>query len=262
MRQLCSTLLLAGITATALPSLAHDADDCLPMDATESLVCRHYFEGTSIDLPVRAILDRFGTACENLVVNVLQSQGLMLAELGDPQAFDAEQCAAMTSITLDLPDIRSEVDILVQFSAPDSKQAPEVIAVRVYPDTLLDPLSDFATRSSLVVFDEEGALTGFLDRNEIDYVHAFDRLPGVAVALLVQPAEAERLLEDRDFDAVVIFQEKVVDLPQIRAVSANGQTRVYVEMPLLHDLYNSPLAQKALLNIIRLATNPSSTDRG
>ena len=262
MRQLCSTLLLAGITLMALPTLAHDDDVCLPMDAAEALVCRHYFEGTSIDLPVRAVLDGFGTACENLVVKVLQRQGLMLAELGEPQAFDAEQCSTITSITLDLPDIRSEVDILVQFSAPESKQAPEVIAVRVYPDTLLDPLAKFAAQNALVVFDEEGALTGFLDRNEIDYAHAFDVLHGVAVALLVQPAQPERLLEDRDFDSAIIFQEKVVDLPLIRAVSANGRTRVYVEMPLLHDLHNSPLAQKALLDIIRLATNPSSTDRG
>ena len=262
MRQLCSTLLLAGITATALPTLAHDDDVCLPMDATEALVCRHYFEGTSIELPVRAVLDGFGAACEKFVVNVLQRQGLMLAQLREPQEFDSEQCSTMTSITLDLPDIRSEVDILVQFSARESKQVSEFIAVRVYPDTLLDSLAKFATQNSLVVFDEEGALTGFLDRNEIDYAHAFDALPGVAVALLVQPAEPERLLEDRDFDSVIIFQEKVVDLPQIRAVSANGQTRVYVEMPLLHDLYNNPLAQKALLAIIRLATNPTSTNRG
>jgi len=261
-RHLCSTLLLAAIALTALPTLAHNEDACLPMDDADTLVCRHYFEGTSIELPVRTVLDGFGNACEDLVVNVLQRQGMMLAELGESLAFDADQCATMTSITLDLPDIRSEVDILVQFSLPGSKQTPEVIAVRVYPDTLLDALAQFATENPLVVFDEEGALTGFLDRNEIDYTHAFGALPDVAVALLVQPAEPGRLLEDRDFDSAIIFQEKVVDLPQVRAVSVNGQTRVYVEMPLLHDLYNNPLAQKALLDIIRLATNPSSTDRG
>ena len=56
--------------------------------------------------------------------------------------------------------------------------------------------------------------------------------------------------------ALSFFRKKIVDLPQVRAVSTNGQTRVYVEMPLLRDLHISPLAQKALLDIIRLATNP------
>ena len=126
----------------------------------------------------------------------------------------------------------------------------------------LDPLAEFATQIPLVVFDEEGVLTAFLDRKEIDYKLPFEALPGVALALLVQPAEPERLLEARDFDSAIIFQEKVIDLPQVRAVSADEQTRVYVEMPMLHDLPDNPLAQKALLNIIGLATNPSSTDRG
>lgn len=262
MRQLSSIVLLAAVSATSLPVLAHDDDICLPMGEEEMLVCRHYFEGTSISLPVKDVLDGLATECENTVVNVVQRQGLMLAELGEPRTLDAEQCATMTSITLDLPDIRSEVDLLVQFSVPQSRQAPKVIAVRVYPDTLLDPLAEFATQIPLVVFDEEGALTAFLDRKEIDYKLAFEALPDGALALLVQTAEPERLLEAHDFDSAIIFHEKVIDLPQVRAVSANDQTRVYVEMPLLHDLSNNPLAQKALLNIIRLATNPSSTDRG
>jgi len=261
-RQLWSTSLLMGVMATALPAEAHDDAVCLPMDADDSLVCRHHFEGTSIDLPVRTVLESFGATCEHLVVHTLQSQGLMLAELGEPQEFNAEQCATMTSLELNLPDIRSEVDILVQFSVPESGHAPEAIAVRVYPDTLLDPLTQFAAQHSLVVFDEEGVLTEFLERSEIDYVQGFDAMSGVPVALLVQPREPERLLEDRDFQSAVIFHEKIVDLPQIRAVSTDGRTRVYVEMPLLHDLHNSPLAQKALLDIIRLATNPFSTDRG
>ena len=262
MRRLCLTLLLTGIASTALPALAHDADVCLPIDSDDSLVCRHYFEGTNIDLPVRAVLDRFGTACERFAVSIMQRQGMLLAELGEPQEFDAEQCSTLTSIALDLPDVRSEVDIVVRFSLRESEHAPEVIAMRVYPDTLLDPLVQFAAQHSLVVLDDEGVLTEFLDRNEIDYVQRFETMSGVPVALLVQPADPELLLEERGFDSAVIFQEKIVDLPQVRAVSTNGKTRVYVEMPLLRDLHKSPLAQKALLNILRLATNPLSTDRG
>lgn len=262
MRRLCSTLLLLAVAATSLPVLGHDKGACLPMDDVDSLVCRHHFEGTSIDLPVRASLDSFGAACEHLVVNVLQRQGLLLAELGEPQVFDAAQCSTMTRFTMDLPDVRSEVDILVQFSSPESTHEPELIAVRVYPDTLLDPLTQFAERHSLVVFDEEGVLTDFLDHNEIEYSLGFDPNSDKPVALLVKPDKPEQLLEARDIDSAVIFQERVIDLPQVRTVSSNGQVRVYVEMPLLHDLLTNPLAQKALLDIIRLSTNPLSTDRG
>ncbi|MFQ5983018.1 MAG: hypothetical protein ACE5KS_06555, partial [Woeseiaceae bacterium] len=84
----------------------------------------------------------------------------------------------------------------------------------------------------------------------------------VPIGLLVEPSEPERLLEDRGIETAVIFQEKIVDLPQVRTVSSNGQTRVYVEMPFLHELRSNPLAQKALLNIIRLAINPYPIDRG
>jgi hypothetical protein len=261
-RQLRFALLIVAVGASSLPVLAHDDGVCLPMDDFDYLVCRHHFEGVSINLPVREVLESLGAACEHVVVNVLQRQGRMLAELGEPQELDAEQCSTTTSFTLDLPDVRSEVDILVQFSSPESAHAPEFIAVRVYPDTLLDPLTKFAEQHSLVVFDEEGVLTDFLDRNEIEYGLGFDAMSDKPIALLVQPDKLERLLEDRNFDSAVIFQEKVIDLPQVRAVSMNGQTRVYVETPLLRDLLTNPLAQKALLDVIRLATNPLSTDRG
>ena len=125
-----------------------------------------------------------------------------------------------------------------------------------------DSLTKFAEQHALVVFDKEDVLTDFLDRNEIEYGLGFDAMSDNSIALLVHPDKPEQLLEDRNFASVVIFQEKVVDLPQVRAVSMNGQRRVYVETPLLRDLLTNPLAQKALLDIIRLATNPLSTDRG
>lgn len=262
MRRLRSTLLLLGVTAVALPCLAHDTDACLPMDDLDTLVCRHHFEGTSVELPVSEALEKIDAACEHLVVSVLQRQGLLLAELGEQQQFDAEQCSTMPSITVELPNVRSEADILVRFSLPEVDDAAGTIALRVYPDTLLEPLMRFAEQHALVVFDEAGTLTEFFDNNEIAYVQGFETVSAVPIALLVKPRGPERLLEDRGIDTAIIFQEKIVDLPQIRAVSSNGQTRVYVEMPFVHDLNDSPLAQKALLDIIRLATNPLSTDRG
>ena len=112
------------------------------------------------------------------------------------------------------------------------------------------------------MFDDEGALTDFLDQLEIEYVRGYEAVSGVPIGLLVNADEPERILEDRGIETAVIFQEKIVDLPQVRTVSHDGRTRVYVEMPFLHDLHNNPLAQKALLNIIRLAINPNPFDRG
>jgi len=261
-RHLCSTLLLAGISAMAVPVLAHDINACLPIDDTDMLVCRHYFEGNSVELPVRETLDLIDTKCDQLVVTVLQRQGMMLAELGEPQMFDSEQCTVMTSITIDLPNVRSEADMLVQFSLREGGGVVGATALRVYPDTLLEPLARYAEQHELVVFDEGGLLAEFLEQNDIDYVQRFEAVSENPVALLVQPRQAERLLEARSINTAVIFQEKIVDLPQIRAVSSNGQTRVYVEMPLLHDLHNNPLTQKALLDIIHLASNPIPIDRG
>ena len=67
-------------------------------------------------------------------------------------------------------------------------------------------------------------------------------------------------LDERGIDTAIIFRETVIDLPQVRTVSASGRTWVYVEMPLIENLYSSPLAQRALLDIIKLAINPDLTD--
>ncbi len=254
-------MLLIGLAGSPALVVAQDNEVCLPVD-DEIQVCKHYFEGNSIDLPVRTVLDSFGPACEHLVVDVLQRQGVMLVDLREPQKFNAKQCATMNSVVVDLPDVRSEVDVLVRLSIPESTHAPEVIAVRVYPDNLLEPLRKFATQHSLVVFDQEGELMNFFDRNEIDYLSRFNKTTEVSVALLVNPTDPERLLEGRGFQSAVILKEQVFDLPQVRAVLTDDRRRVYVEMPLMHDLHTSPLAQKALQDIIHLATNPLSTHRG
>lgn len=270
MSNLMPTLFVIAIAFFPSPSLAHESDACLPGEDMSTPVCYHYFENRHIELPIRQALDRIATSCEQLVVRVLQRQGLTLAELGEPLQLEGRDCPTMTSISLTLPDIRSETDILVQFvpSASMSGQGDEphdaaaVIALRVYPDTLLDPLLRYAEQHSLVVFDDDGLLTEFLDTNEIEYVRSFEAVTGTPIGLLVQQGEPERLLEDRGIDTAIIFQEKIVDLPQVRSVSIDGRTRVYVEMPFLHDLNENPLAQKALLNIVRLATNPYPNDRG
>ncbi len=270
MSKLIPTLLLMVTVAAAAPGQAHDSDACLPMEDGNTPVCLHYFEGSSVDVPVREAIDSIDEKCEHLVVSILQRQGLLLAPLGEPLEFDAQDCMTMTSIALDLPDVRSETDLLLQFAPKESENgqgdelndAAAVIALRVYPDTLLDPLSRFAERHSLIVFDDEGALTDFLDQQEIEYVRGYEAVSGVPIGLLVNADEPERILEDRGIETAVIFQEKIVDLPQVRTVSHDGRTRVYVEMPFLHDLHSNPLAQKALLNIIRLAINPNPFDRG
>ncbi len=247
-------LFVAGVAC--LPSLAHESESC-PI-ADDIPVCHHFFELTTIDLPVRAELQRVG--CEELVIEVLQRQGALLAPLREPMRPDAEDCAAMSTLELELPNVRTETDLLVRFGAAGARVA--VLALRVYPDTLLEPLVRFAEQNSLIVYDDDGRFIPFLDENEIPYVHGHEMTSGMPLGLLVEQKEAERLLEDRGIATAVLFQEKVVDLPQIRAVARDGRTRVYVEMKLLNGLSSGPLAQKALLEIIKLAINPNQFDRG
>ena len=266
MRCLCAMgTLILGVGAM-LPGLAHDGNSCVATDEPGAAVCHHFFERTTVDLPVRNELDSIDGVCERLVIRVMQRQGVLLAQLQEPLDFDEEECAALTSIALQLPDVRSETDIVVQLSQADSAagQDPQIseIAVRVYPDTLLEPLARLAEQRPLVVLGDDDVFTGFLDRNEIAYVRHLPRFSEKPIALLIQPDEPERILEDRSIETAVIFREKIVDLPQVRATSTGGQTRVYVELRLLHDLRGNPLAQKALLKIINLAINPNQIDRG
>lgn len=260
------SLILAVVAIS--PAVAHDSDSCLPTKDPSTLVCHHFFEGQRIELPVRVALDAIDGDCGHLVVRVLQRQGMLLAQLGESLEFDRKDCKTMTSIALDLPDVRSETDVLLQMSLHSSRGGQKselqttVIALRVYPDTLLDPLARFAEQHALIVFDNEERLTGFFDRQQINYVRNFESASGERIGLLVQPKEPERMLDDNGIETAVIFREKLVDLPQVRAVSTHERTRVYVEMPFLHKLDSSPLAQKALLYIINLATNPHATDRG
>ncbi len=267
MRMPLRIMLLVVLAAAAAHAPAHGNDSCLPMEASDLPVCRHVFEGGRIALPVRETLDGIDTDCDQLAVVVLQRQGALFAPLGEPRLLDADACRTMTSFDLELPNVRSETDLIVSFVTTgqgiDEQQAAAAVAIRVYPDTLLDALKRLAERRSFVVFDDDGNLVTFLDTSDIDYATPFHgRLSDKPIALLVRPQDPDRLLEERGIDTAVIFTEQIVDLPQVRTVSTHGRTHVFVEMPLINELSGSPLAQKALLRIINLAINPFATDRG
>lgn len=263
------TILILGL-ATASVSLAHDSESCVLTEDEDRSICRHYFEGMTIDLPLKGQLERPETDCDRLVVKVLQQQGTLFAQLREPLVFENESCSTMASISLDLPDVRAETDLLIQVlhakrenGQGDVRQEPvEVIALRVYPDTILDPLKRLAEKNSLIVYDNDGQLSSFFDQQEVDYITGFGTLSGTPIGLFVGYEDPERLLEDSSIEAAVIFREKIIDLPQVRTVSSDGRTRVYVEMNLLQDLQSSPLTQKALMKIINLAINPNPSNRG
>lgn len=259
-----ATLLILGV-GTVSVSLAHDSESCV-LTADENMsVSHHYFEGTTIDLPIKG---GFEADCEGLVVRVLQQQGTLLAQLREPLVLEKESCSTMESISLDLPDVRAETDLLVQILHADRQngqgnalqQPVEVVGLRVYPDTILDPLKRLAEKNSIIVYDDGGMLTNFFDQQEVNYISGFGTLSGTPIGLFVGHKDPERLLEDSSIKTAVIFQEKIIDLPQIRVVSNDGKTRVYVEMKLIQDLQSSPLTQKAFLKIINLAINPNQTD--
>lgn len=267
MRVLYPTMLVILGLGTVSASLAHDSESCVLTEDENMSVCRHYFEGVTVDLPFQKDVE---AACDRLIVRVLQRQGTLLAQLREPLVFDKESCATKKSISIELPDVRAETDLLIQILHAEREDAQdtvlqkpvEAIALRVYPNTILDPLKRLAEKNSIVVYDDGGMLTNFFDQQDVNYIGGFGSLSGMPIGLFVDHKNPERLLEDSSIKNAVIFREKIIDMPQVRAVSNNGQTRVYVEMKLLHDLQSSPLTQKALLKIINLAINPNYIDRG
>lgn len=260
------TLLILTLVSAA-EVLAHSNESCV-LSRDESLsVCHHYFEGMTIDLPVKG---EFSAKCEGLVVRILQQQGALFVPLREPLAYDQQICSTLKRISIELPDIRVETDLLIQIFQTERKSGQsnvpdepvEVIALRVYPDTILDPLKHLAEENSIVVYDDGGMLIDFFEYHEVDFITGFGSLFGTPIGLFVDNKDPERLLEDSSIKAAVIFREKIIDVPQVRTISSNGQIRVYVEMNLLQDLHSSPLTQKALMKIINLAINPNPSNRG
>lgn len=248
-------------------SFAHDADSCVFSDDEQESVCHHYFEQTTVELPLK---NRPTSECERVVVGVLQKQGMLLAPLREPIVFERDRCSAMDSISLELPSVRAETDLQIQITQTDREpdqgalleQPTDVVMVRVYPDTLLDPLVHLAEKNSIIVYDTDAVLRNFFEQHDVNYISGFGALTGDPIALFVDYDDPERLIEGSSINTAVIFREKIIDLPQIRAVANNGQTRIYIEMNFLHDLHASPLTQKAFMKIIELALNPNQPDRG
>jgi len=267
MRMLYPATLLLLVLGPVSASLAHESESCIVAEGKSTAVCHHYFEAVTVDLPLKGGID---TDCERIVVKVLQQQGTLLALLREPLVFDKQSCSTLESISLELPDVRAETDLLVQILLAEHENGQvkvlenpvEVIALRVYPDTMLDPLKRLAEKNSIIVYDDDGVLIDFFDQQEVDYISGFGTLSGTPIGLFVNYKDPERFLEDSSIRTAVIFREEVIDMPQVRAVSRDGQTRVYVEMKLLEDLQSSPLTQKALMKIINLAINPNPSDRG
>lgn len=132
-----------------------------------------------------------------------------------------------------------------------------------YPRDLLAPLQEWAKTHLLVVKDAEGALQDFFDRRSIEFVERAVPAPRDhrVVSLVVErdrPVERADLAPLLARGDVVLFREKIVNLPRIKSVERGSRRLTTVEMALLGDLEANPLAQDMLLEIFRMTQEGES----
>jgi hypothetical protein len=129
-------------------------------------------------------------------------------------------------------------------------------SLRAYPDDLLAPLKRWSQDRPLRLHDPSGKLERFLSARGIAFVDPSARSlekSDDAVTLLVggaREAVAPARRRAERGEAVIVFRERVIDLPRIERTHWQRGVLVLVELELLDSLPVDPQAQKLLLELI------------
>ncbi len=242
-------LLLPHTTQAQVSRIENGTPVCIAHEDGE--ICHHYFSGAEITVPA-AFDDLYDGDCEGYRIRVIQPQSVLYAEPVDPVAIAPAVCATAAETQITLPKIKRETvfDIVVetQEKGGDWKTA-HTVPVMVYPGTLLDPLKAWAAKGSLSVKDENGVLEAFLSEQDIEF-NKDDY--GTAETHMVTLMTGPVIADEHHKGGVIVFREKVYDLPQLRGTDTQNGPRVYVEMKLLDGLQNNPLVQKLFMDIFRM----------
>jgi hypothetical protein len=241
----------------ARPCLAAETPDVSVKGGSQSCVagidgevCSHFFSasdvlisiagGTKDCAPAKAVLMQMSTRLEAPIEGAVE-----------PAAFDG--CKAQ-ELLVHLPKILNETEFRVQISSGDAK-AEKVILVplKAYPRDLLEPLKSWAKDEhfGLVVKDKDGRLTGFLDRNEVEYSTGAASAKTRKLTIIV--ADPEDMKEDKPEGDVLYLTEKVRDMPLVLVErTAQGATAT-ANIKILDGLSaDDPLAEKAFVKIFTM----------
>lgn len=251
--------LLAALTTLAIvlphtiqaqvSRIENGAPVCIEHEDSE--ICHHYFSGAEIALPA-AFRRLFDGDCLGYRIRIIQPLSVLYAEPVDPVTIAPAACATVAETQITLPRIKRETvfDIVVETRAEvgDWKTA-QTVPVMVYPSTLLDPLKTWAEKGSLSVKDEDGMLEAFLSGQGIEFNKD---VYGTAATHKVTLMTGLVIADEHQKGGVIVFRERVYDLPQLRGKDTQNGPRVYVEMKLLDGLQHNPLIQKLFMDIFRM----------
>ncbi len=192
---------------------------------------------------------------------LIQRAGVLASPVGSPlEAEIALRGKWSPELDVRLPSVdrASDFELRMQVrrdNASDWRGAGQV-ALRVYPNDLLDPLRNWASAHTLRVVDDRGDLAAFLRRQDIAFRSRGDA-PRAAkpprITLYAGDAAERRATGSAGWPgAAVIFREREMGVPHLIVEGRDDQAVVTVEMQLLAQLDSDPLAQQTLVGIFEL----------
>ncbi len=169
-----------------------------------------------------------------------------------------------------LPAVRQETDfelrIRSRWDGDGDWQAAGRIALRVYPDDLLNPVRSWAKSHPLRVDDDHWSLIQFLRQQSIPVVgdgrQAFTGSRGVTVYAGARALRKHALFPQRGDETAVFFTERQTDTPRLVIERIGRATAVTVEMRILDRLATDPLAQKIFLEVFQLLHEEKPPTKG
>ena len=221
------------------------------IDTNNTVICLHYFAQEKISL--EKLLDGL---CDDLTVRLVQLGSRLYAEVGDPLILPAGFCQNKKRVYMELPRVKRTAAFDLQIFTKKQDQSwgkVKSFPLLIYPKDLLQPLKNWARKNLLLVKGKSEKLIAFLEQENIPYALRNIYTNGDKVILHVGDLQEDNPDYRYANNSIIVFQEAVVDLPQIRAISTRHESRIFVEMKLLDSLADSPLAQKAFLKIFRMA---------
>ncbi len=245
---------LFGLTGMATASQTEQR--CV--DSTLGHICHHIFEGMRVEWPRGEEI--LAHRPERLQVQLWVVSHRLAMPLGPPRELCNSDCDQLRQISLLMPQVSRETAIratLTSHLANDRTREDESPIMQVYPDTVLDPLKQWAVRHTLVLRDRVGTLRAFLKTQDIRFTegplhrrHGPDR----PVVFVVPKPGGRHLPQPMTVPHhAVTFTERVTHYPNITAVQSVTGNQIRVEMKVTDHLASDPLAQKLLLEIFTLS---------
>jgi hypothetical protein len=164
-------------------------------------------------------------------------------------------------LSLKLPDVQRETEFELEFQIDNDQdknlQAVGKIAIWVYPRDIVAPLKAWSKKVQLRVYDQQGQLSDFLNKNEIDFVSYLAAKPlkvdrkvvtlWVSDSMLI--ADPPPMSPGESFIHIV---GKSNGLPRVTVKQQEQQQFISVDFNFLDRVATDPVKQKMLVEIIQL----------